>query len=324
MNEDIDSGREVLRNEAAAVAALADLLDSSFEKAVAAVLACPGQLIATGMGKSGLIAQKISATLASTGTPSIFLHPAEAMHGDLGRVGDRDVVLALSNSGEAEEIRRLVPALKRIGAPIIAMTGKRQSTLAKHADVVLWTGNLPEACPVRLAPTTSTTAQLALGDALAMTVAKRRNFTREDYAAYHPGGALGRSLLKVHEVLDEGRGAPTVKGKTTREALMEAGGMGRRPGCLAVTGPRGNLRGILTDGDVRRWLLKDPSFLDRPIDEVMTTDPKTIRRDQLAAEAWRLMRTNGFHELPVVDADGRYVGLLEIQDLLAVGFTERG
>lgn len=322
-SKDIDYGREVLRLEAQAVAAMGELLDERFTRAVAAVLECPGHVIATGMGKSGLIAQKISATLASTGTPSIFLHPAEAMHGDLGRVREEDLVLALSNSGEAEEMRRLIPSLVRIGARIVAMTGNVESTLARHADIVLWTGNLPEACPVQLAPTTSTTAQLAMGDALAMAVAKRRDFSRADYAAYHPGGALGRSLLKVADVLDGTRGAPAAKGVTVRDALVGAGGLGRRPGALPVVGPNGNLRGILTDGDVRRHLLRDPGFVDRPIEEVMTKSPVFVRPDQLAAEAWHLMRERGFHELPVVDRSGRYIGLLEVRDLLVAGFTER-
>ena len=323
-SKDIDYGRKVLRLEAEAVAAMGELLDDRFARAVTAVLECQGQVVATGMGKSGLIARKISATLASTGTPGIFLHPAEAMHGDLGRVREQDLVLALSNSGEAEEMRRLIPSLKRIGARIVAMTGDVGSTLARHADIVMWTGSLPEACPVQLAPTTSTTAQLAMGDALAMTVAKRRDFSRDDYAAYHPGGSLGRSLLKVSEVLDDTRSAPAAKGVTVRDALVSAGGLGRRPGALPVVGPNGNLRGILTDGDVRRHLLKDPGFVDRPIEEVMTTDPLSVRPDQLAAEAWHLMRERGFHELPVVDESGRYIGLLEVRDLLAAGFTERG
>ena len=323
MSEDIDYGREVLRLEAAAVLALGQLLDERFAKAVDMVLDCEGQVITTGMGKSGIIAQKISATLASTGTASIYLHPAEAMHGDLGRVRKQDVVLALSNSGAAEEIRRLIPAVKRIGASLVAITGDEDSPLARHADIVLPTGGAPEACPVGLAPTTSTTAQLALGDALAMTVAKRRDFTREEYAEYHPGGAIGRSLLRVREIMSSVEATPAaVKGATARDALVAAGGLGRKPGLLAVVGPNGNLRGILTDGDVRRHVLRNPDFIDRPIEEVMTNDPLTVGADQLAAEAWRMMREHQFDELPVVDEQGRYVGLLNTQNLLAAGFTE--
>jgi arabinose-5-phosphate isomerase len=321
-DDDIAYGREVLRLEAEALAALGPLLDERFHEAVEMVLACEGYTIVTGMGKSGLIGQKISATLASTGTPSFFLHPAEAIHGDLGRVGARDLVLALSNSGMANEIRTLIPSLKRLGAALIGITANADSSLARHADCVLLTGGAPEACPVGLAPTTSTTAQLAVGDALAMTVAKRRNFTREDYAFYHPGGALGRSLMRVHEIMRPRESMPAaVRGTTTRDALLQAGGLGRRPGALPVVGPRGTLRGILTDGDVRRLVLKDAKFLDRPIEEVMVTSPTVVREDQLAAEAWRIMNKNSFNELPVVDGEERYVGLLNVQDLIAAGFA---
>jgi arabinose-5-phosphate isomerase len=321
MHEDIEYGREVIRLEALAVAALGEQLGDSFLEAVKLVLNCRGHVVTTGMGKSGLIAQKISATLASTGTPSFFLHPAEAFHGDLGRVGSEDLLIALSNSGATEEIRRLIPSVKRIGAGLIALTASPESSLARHADCVLQLSEAPEACPVGLAPTTSTTAQLALGDALAMTVAKRRNFSREDYAAFHPGGALGRSLLRVHEIMKGAGDVPAARvGTRTSDALVEAGGLGRRPGALPVVGPDGNLRGLLTDGDVRRHLLRDRDFVDRPIEKVMTNDPLSARSDQLAAEAWRLMKEHSFDYLPVVDADGRYVGLLDVQDFLIAGF----
>ena len=322
-HDDIAYGREVLRLEAEALSALGPLLDERFVQAVDLVVACTGNVITTGMGKSGLIAQKISATLASTGTPSFHLHPAEALHGDLGRVGKSDVVIALSNSGQAEEIRRLVPEIKRLGAKLIGITRDPESSLGRHSDCILPLGALPEACPIGLAPTTSTTAQLALGDALAMTVAKRRNFTREEYARYHPGGALGRSLMRVHEVMSERESAPPARvGATTRDALVGTGGRGRRPGALAVVDADGALRGLLTDGDVRRLALGEDSFLDRPIDETMTADPLSIRSDALAAVAWNLMTENGFDELPVVDEGGRYLGLLDVQDLLRAGFQE--
>jgi len=323
MNDDISYGREVLRLEAAAVASLGRDLGQSFHDAVERVLACSGQVVATGMGKSGLIGRKISATLASTGTPSIFLHPAEAIHGDLGRVRRSDLVIAISNSGTNEELLRLLPSVKRIGAGLITMTGHPESPLARHADCVLDSGEAPEAYPVGLAPTTSTTAQLALGDALAMTVAKRRNFTREEYAAYHPGGSLGRSLLKISDLMGDPKSIPpAVKGKTTREALVEAGGLGRRPGALPVVGPNGNLRGLLTDGDIRRNVLRDPGFLDRPIEEVMVLSPTVMRPDQLAAEAWHTMRAHAFNELPIASGDGRYLGLLNVQDFLKAGFVD--
>ncbi len=323
MTDPVPYAREVIRLEAEAVAALHGQIGPRFVEAVERVLRCEGQVVCTGMGKSGIIAQKISATLASVGTPSFFLHPAEASHGDLGRVGPKDLVLALSNSGANEEILRVIPGVKRIGAGLLAMTRDAESPLARHADGLLLTGALPEACPVGLAPTTSTTAQLALGDALVMTVAKLRNFTVEEYALYHPGGALGRQLLTVGEVLDQDQtSAPPARlGTGTREALVAAGGLGRRPGALPVADEADQLVGLLTDGDVRRWLLRDPTFLDRPIDDVMTRDPLTARVDQLAAEAWHAMQEHAFDELPVVDEQGTYVGLLDVQDLLRAGFS---
>jgi len=322
VREDIDFARQVIRLEAAAVAALEALLDERFGRAVDLVLGCEGHVVTTGMGKSGMIAQKLSATLASTGTPSFFLHPAEAIHGDLGRVAPKDLVIALSNSGATDEVLRLVPSVKQIGARLVAITRGLDSPLAREADCVLPLGALPEACPVGLAPTTSTTAQLALGDALAMAVAKRRNFSREDYALYHPGGELGRSLLRVGELMRRADLVPPARvGTVTKDALVEAGGLGRRPGALPVVGADGKLAGLLTDGDVRRHVLRDPSFVKKPIEAVMTPKPLTIRADQLAAEAWRMMKERNFDELPVVDHEGRYLGLLDVQDLLDAGFS---
>jgi arabinose-5-phosphate isomerase len=231
--------------------------------------------------------------------------------------------VALSNSGSSDEILRLIPAIKRIGAKLVAITGNAGSPLARHADTHLCTGALPEACPVGLAPTTSTTAQLALGDALAMTVAKRRSFSREDYARYHPGGALGRSLLKVREVMTApDQAVAATSGTIARSALVGAGGLGRRVGALPVVDAGGRLCGLFTDGDLRRAVLRDAGALDRPIDEIMTAKPLTVREDQLAAEAWRWMKERSFDELPVVDGGGRYVGLLDVHDLMRAGFTE--
>lgn len=321
--ETIAFGREVLRLEAEAVAAQAALLDHRFAQAVDLVLACEGQVVTTGMGKSGIVAQKISATLASTGTPSIYLHPAEAIHGDLGRVGRKDLVLALSRSGETEELKRMIPSVKEIGARLIAITGGPESVLASFCDCLLLLARAPEACPIGLAPTTSTTAQLALGDALAMAVSKRRNFSREAFARYHPGGALGRSLIKVHEVMRKRSDWPPASaGQITRAALLGAGGLGRRPGALVIVDADDRLAGLLTDGDIRRHVLKDPGFLDLLIEDVMTRRPKTVRGDQLAAEAWRTMNEFNFDEMPVVDATGRYLGLLDVQDLLEAGITQ--
>ena len=323
MDENIDYGREVLRLEAAAIGMQRDLLGPSFTEAVELVLHCAGDVVLTGMGKSGIIAQKISATLASTGTRSFFLHPAEAIHGDLGRLDQSDLVIALSNSGSSEEIRNLIPAIKRIGATLIGVTAKQDSSLGRHSDCLLLQPGAPEACPVGLAPTTSTTVQLAVGDALSMTVAKRRNFTREEYARYHPGGALGRSLLRVHELMAQKETVPpATSGVTTRKALVDAGGLGRRPGALPIVDADGHLAGLLTDGDVRRHVLVDPTFIERPIDEVMTRNPISVQVNDLAASAWRVMRERNFDELPVVDGDGMYRGLLDVQDLLKAGFEE--
>lgn len=323
MQEEIEYGREILRLEAEAISAVRALLDGRFARAVGMVLACRGHVVATGMGKSGIIAQKISATLASTGTPSHFLHPAEALHGDLGRVGKEDLLLAVSRSGEVEEIRRLIPPVKRIGAPILAITAEEDSLLARHADCVLLVARAPEACPIGLAPTTSTTAQLALGDALAMAVAKKRNFTREEFALFHPAGSLGRSLITVGQLMHGKDSSPAaLLGSTTRDALVESGGLGRRPGALAVVDAEGVLCGLLTDGDVRRLALRDARFLERPIEAVMTRSPTTVRAGQLAAEAWRTMKERNFDELPVVDDRGRYAGLLDVQDLLQAGIAD--
>jgi arabinose-5-phosphate isomerase len=317
MDGNIEYGREVLRLEAEAVSAQRDLIGESFSEAVELVLRCEGDVVATGMGKSGIIAQKISATLASTGTRSFYLHPAEAAHGDLGRLTKADLVLALSNSGGAEEVRRLIPWIKQIGATLVGITAKADSSLGRHSDCLLLLPGAPEACPVGLAPTTSTTAQLAIGDALAMAVAKRRNFTRAEYAAYHPGGSLGRQLLRVHEVMSSTETAPPATiGTVTREALIDAGGLGRRPGALPVVDDRGKVIGLLTDGDVRRQVLIDPAFIEKPLEQVMTQNPITIRADDLAASAWHIMRERNFDELPVVDDAGQYLGLLDVQDLL--------
>jgi arabinose-5-phosphate isomerase len=323
MDESIDYGQEVLRLEAAAILMQRDLLGATFREAVDLVLECAGDVVVTGMGKSGIIAQKISATLASTGTRSFFLHPAEAVHGDLGRVDRKDLVIALSNSGSSEEIRRLIPEIKRIGATLIGITAQEDSSLARHSDCLLQLPGAPEACPVGLAPTTSTTVQLALGDALSMAVAKRRNFTREEYARYHPGGALGRSLLRVHGLMArKDMAPPALTGVTTRNALVDAGGLGRRPGALPVVDADGRLAGLLTDGDVRRHVLADPGFIELPIEQVMTRNPIAVAEDDLAASAWRVMRERNFDELPVIDGEGMYRGLLDVQDLLKAGFEE--
>jgi arabinose-5-phosphate isomerase len=283
--------RGVLRAEATAIEQLCARIDGDFSEAVERILACSGRVVVTGMGKPGFIAQKISATFASTGTPSLFLHPAEALHGDLGRLVPGDLVLALSNSGETEEILRLLPALKRMGAPIIAVTGGQKSSLAAAADVVLEIGPVPEACPLGLAPTTSTVALLALGDALAMTVLHRRGFSPEQFAELHPAGALGKRLLRVREVM--------------------------RTGAASVVDDRGKLVGIFTDGDLRRLVQQDDVDFTRSVSAVMGRSPRTIGPDDLAVTAAEILREGQIDQLPVVDSDGRPVGLLDVQDLLS-------
>ena len=315
---DLNRAREVLRTEAQAILSLVDRLGPDFTSAVAAVAACAGHLVVTGMGKAGLIGQKVSATFASTGTPSIFLHPAEAYHGDLGRVGKEDVVLALSNSGETEEVVRLLPPLRRIGAKIVALTASRQSTLGKNADLVIELGRIDEACPLGLAPSATTTALLALGDALAFCVFEARGFDREKFAFYHPGGDLGRRLLKVSEVMRTGdRNAVVREDTTVTEAVAAI--TRARAGAVCVIDAAGRLAGIFTDGDLRRALGRDPRLVSGRIADVMTRSPRTIGPDRLADEAARILREKKIDELPVVNERGEPVGMLDIQDLLDVG-----
>ena len=309
-------GQMVLDTEAAAIGRLR--LDGTFAKAVDWILGCKGQVILTGIGKPGFVAQKISATLASTGTHSIYLHPAEAAHGDLGRVSRRDVVVALSNSGESEEILRLLPAMKRIGARIVAITRDGHTPLARAADLVLAIGDVEEACPMGLAPTTSTAALLAIGDALAMAVLENRPFDREDYALYHPGGKLGRHLMKVSELMRTGDGNPLVRADAPLKAavavMTSAEG---RPGACTVVDRRGRLVGVFTDGDLRRLVEKRPVDFRLPVSEVMTRNPRTVRPDERLVDAARVLREAQIDGVPVVDRHGRAVGFLDVQDLLA-------
>lgn len=311
---------EVIRTEARTIAGLEERLDMRFLDAVERILACTGQVVVTGMGKAGLIGAKISATFASTGTPSILLHPAEALHGDLGRIRAQDLVLALSNSGETPEVNALLGAVRKIGAAVIAMTGRADSPLGRLADCVLEIGPVEEACPLKLAPTASTSAMLALGDALAMVVLAERGFGREDYALYHPAGALGRRLMRVREVMRQGEELPLVPlGTRLVEVLCTMSGTPGRPGAALVVDGDGRLAGIFTDGDLRR-LLQDgrPERLEAPVDEHMGRDPKAIGPDQLVEEAQRLLREHRIDQVPVIDEDRRPVGLLDVQDLLDI------
>lgn len=322
--DDLEYAKEILETEARAIDSVRERLGEPFCDALERVLACRGQVVVTGVGKSGIVGQKISATLASTGTPSFFLHSSEAFHGDLGRVRGGDLVLALSHSGETEDVVRLIPLLRRMGVPLVAITGSPESRLGREADVVLSLGPLDEACPMGLAPTSSTTATLALGDALALAASRRREFTREEYALFHRGGALGRKLLRVREIMRTGDLAPTVTGDTTvREALARISSVGgrRATGAALVVDAEGRLTGIFTDGDLRRHVSNDTAFLERPISEVMSRAPKSARVDMLVATAQKLMVDHRIDELPVLDEAGRPVGMLDVQELLEVGFA---
>ncbi len=314
----LERAREVIRLEARTIAGLEALLGESFERAVGLLLGCQGTVVVTGMGKAGLIGQKLSATLASTGTDSLFLHPAEALHGDLGRLRRGDVLLALSNSGETQEIKLLIPLARKIGAQVIAVTGQPGSTLARLSDCVLDIGRVDEACPLGLAPTASTSAMLALGDALAMVALSERDFGREDYAFFHPAGALGRKLLRVAEVMRRDAELPLVEsGAPLENALRVMGSTPGRPGAALVVDRKGKLVGIFTDGDLRRLLAERGQLsTGDPVDGFMSREPKVVRPDQLLEEAERILRERRVDQVPVVGDDGRPVGLLDVQDLL--------
>ncbi|MPV58722.1 KpsF/GutQ family sugar-phosphate isomerase [Burkholderia sp. HI2761] len=309
--------RDVLDIEADAVRALRDQLDGGFVQAVALLLDCRGRVVVSGIGKSGHIARKIAATLASTGTPAFFVHPAEASHGDLGMVTSDDVFIGISYSGESEELVAILPLVKRIGAKLIAITGRAGSSLGTLADVNLNAAVSKEACPLNLAPTASTTAALALGDALAVAVLDARGFGSEDFARSHPGGALGRRLLTyVRDVMRSGDDVPSVGlNATLSDALFQI--TVKRLGMTAVVDAGGKVVGIFTDGDLRRVLARDGDFRTLPITEVMTRDPRTIAPDHLAVEAVELMERHRINQMLVVDADGALIGALNMHDLFS-------
>jgi arabinose-5-phosphate isomerase len=313
-----DKGREILKIEAAAVLSLAERIGPEFDAAIDALVSCKGHVVVTGMGKAGLVGQKISASFASTGTPSIFLHPAEAYHGDLGRVLAADVVVAISNSGETEEVARLLPPIRQIGARVVSITASKGSTLGRNSDIVLELGRIEEACPLKLAPSATTTAILALGDALALCVMEARGFDKEQFSFYHPGGDLGRKLLKVSDVMRTGERNPIVKEETTlTEAIATI--TRARAGAVTIVDASGKLSGIFTDGDLRRTMGKDPKLITSRIVEVMTRRPKSITPDRLASEALKILHEKKIDELPVVNGNGEPVGMLDVQDLLDVG-----
>jgi arabinose-5-phosphate isomerase len=321
MTDILAAARRVLRIEAEAVMALNDRINGEFVRAVQMILACTGRVVITGMGKSGLICQKIAATMASTGTPALFLHPAEGVHGDLGMVAKGDVVVAVSNSGETEELTRILPVIKRMGLPLIAMAGNPASTLARAGDVFLDISVTEEACPLQLAPTASTTATLAMGDALAVALLLERGFREEDFALYHPGGALGkRLLLRVEDLMHGGDQVPLVGLKTAlKDALYEISD--KKLGITGVLDADGNLVGVFTDGDLRRTIEKGVELLHRPISEFMNRQPKRILRTNLAAKALQRMEEHAITSLFVFDSDesSRPVGILHLHDLLRAG-----
>jgi arabinose-5-phosphate isomerase len=309
--------RDVLDIEADAVRALRDQLDDGFVEAIDFILSCRGRVVVSGIGKSGHVARKLAATLASTGSPAFFVHPAEASHGDLGMVTAEDVFIAMSNSGESEELVSILPLIKRLGAKLIAITGRPASTLAQLADVHLNAGVSKEACPMNLAPTASTTAALALGDALAVAVLDARGFGADDFARSHPGGALGRRLLTyVRDVMRTGDEIPKVSGDATlRDALMQL--TAKRMGMTAIVDTNDHVEGIFTDGDLRRVLERAGDFRELPIAAVMTKGPRTIGPDQLAVEAVELMERHRINQMLVVDGTGKLIGALNMHDLFS-------
>lgn len=313
-------GLEVLRLEAAALEQLSQQLGPSFAEACDAILACEGRVVVSGMGKAGIVGQKISATLASTGTPSLFLHPGEALHGDLGRLRPEDVLLALSKSGATREVVQLLPAVKAIGARVLAMCTSKDSPLGSHADLVLELGEAPEACPLGLAPTVSTTKMLALGDALSMAVLESRDFTREEFARFHPAGSLGKSLMKVGEMMRRGEQLPLVEsGQSVRHTLHVMTETPGRPGAALIIDRERHLLGIFTDGDLRRLVEAGALPLEEAIDGHMGADPRFVTQDQLVGEVLRLFKDSHVDQMPVVDPVTReVVGLVDVQDLLEV------
>jgi arabinose-5-phosphate isomerase len=314
--------RQVIETEAAAIRTVASAIDESFERAVRLILACSGSVLTTGVGKAGHIARKLSATFASTGTPSHFLSATDAVHGDLGSIRRGDIVVILSASGESDEILRLLSLVKKLDHPAIAMTSSAVSGLGRSADVVLAFGKIEEACPLGLAPTASTTAMMALGDALALTVMKVRNFSAEDFLLFHPAGQIGRKLIRVREAMTFRRGEnlPLASDQlTVVQVLQEVSKIKRRSGAVILIDGKGKLSGIFADSDLRRLITDDDaSALNRPISAVMTRNPKRISENALASEAMAILRQYRIDELPVVDEEDKPVGLIDVQDLVVL------
>jgi arabinose-5-phosphate isomerase len=317
---DLSIARKVLQTEAASVLALVDRVDDKFARAVELVRHCQGRVIVTGMGKSGIVCRKIAATLASTGTPAFFLHPAEAVHGDLGVIQADDVVIAMSYSGETEELTRVLETLKRIGAPLIALTGDVRSTLAQAATVALDCSVSEEACPLNLVPTASTTAALAMGDALAMTVLVEKGFKPEDFANLHPGGKLGKKLMRVEQLMNKGDALPVVQLHTSmRDVIYEINR--KRLGMTTVVEKDGRLAGIITDGDLRRKMGGTPNVMELTAREVMTANPVAIPHTTIAVEALAMMEQRKITSIVVIDADRRVEGVVHLHDLWRTGMV---
>lgn len=319
--DSLAEGRRVLKIEARAVQTLVDRLDAQFARAVDLLLRCKGKVVVSGMGKSGLVGQKIAATMASTGTPAFFLHPAEGIHGDLGMLGRTDVLIAISNSGETQEILQLLPYVERMGIPVVSMTGRMTSTLAKHSDVALDVSVSEEACPMGLAPTASTTASLAMGDALAVVLLQKRGFKQEDFAQFHPGGTLGRRLLvRVRDLMHGGAEMPVVsEAVPATAAILEI--TAKKLGMTTVTDANGKLVGIITDGDLRRFIQRGGDFARVTAGELASRNPKTIAPDDLAAKAVEQMERFSITTLVVGEGERRILGVIHLHDLLKNGIV---
>lgn len=321
MEFDLDYARNVIEAEGEAIRSVSAIVDESFASAVEMIYNCGSSVIISGIGKAGIIGRKISATLASTGTPSHFLHPAEAVHGDLGRVRKGDVVIVLSYGGETDEITRLINLVKQLEVKLIAITGDGDSTLSKYSDVVLCMGKMNEACPLGVAPSVSTACMLAIGDALAFTVMKARKFGVEDYVRFHPGGSLGARLMTVEQsmMFKPGEKLPIAEVGDTIEELLAKTSDVKRHGAVMVVERGGKLAGIITDADIRRWITKEgEKAFTYKAGDVMTAECKKVRVDALAAEATAIFHKYRIDELPVVDAQGRPVGLIDVQDVLTI------
>ena len=317
----VSRARKVLQNESEAIKALVPRIDGAFEDIITLLSSTSGRVIVTGMGKPGFIAQKVSATLSSTGTPSLYLHPAEASHGDLGRVTREDVIIAFSNSGETEEVIKLLPIVKKIGAKIVAVTGRKDSTLALNSDYVIDSAVEKEACPMGLAPTTSTTVMLALGDALAIALLEKKEIKPSDFALYHPGGALGkRLLLTVRDIMRPREMTPIVgEEERLKDVLLKVTRL--KAGSASVVNAEGKLVGIFTDGDLRRHFEEGGNILEARVGELMTRSPASITPERMAAEAFEILRHKKIDELPVIDEKGSPAGIIDVQDILRAGLV---